>query len=295
MKIIDALIKKIIERDNPTALGLDTAPEYLPENMAAATNCKSLACAVLDFNRAVIDATYDIVPCVKVQIAFYEALGVHGIETFAKTLLYAKSKGLIVITDAKRNDIGSTSAAYGKAFLSENAPFACDFLTINGYLGTDGIKSFTEYCKEDKGIFVLVKTSNPSSCEIQNMELKDGRHVYELMSDLTLVWGSGCIGEYGYSNVGAVVGATHKAEAEILRQRHKNIFFLIPGYDAQGGSAADLAVSFDERGLGGIINNSRGILCAYRNKYNGKSFDEAARLAALDMKADLESYIRIRG
>ena len=227
--------------------------------------------------------------------------GVEGMKTFAETLAYASKKGMYVMTDAKRNDIGATAECYAKAYLgktfvngaSETA-FDSDFLTVNGYLGSDGIVPFLKWMKErDKGIFVLVKTSNPSSGELQDMRLSDGKTVYEYMGQLIEAWGKNCRGKYGYSDIGAVVGATHPAQAEILRKQMPHTFFLIPGYGAQGGAARDLKVCFDADGMGGIVNSSRGILCAYRQeKYNGKSYSEAARLASIDMKNDLNQAIK---
>jgi orotidine-5'-phosphate decarboxylase len=212
-------------------------------------------------------------------------------------LNYAKEKGLIVITDAKRNDIGATASRYAEAFLGETdingtriAAFPSDFLTVNGYLGSDGIVPFTDLCKADeKGIFVLVKTSNPSSGELQNLTLADGRTVFECMGDMVERWGSETVGTYGYSCVGAVVGATYPEEARILRKRLPHTFFLVPGYGAQGGKAEMLKNCFDQNGLGGIVNNSRGILCAYQ-KLGGTYYD-AARQACLAMKADLLSVL----
>ena len=287
--IVDALIEKIIETQNPTCVGLDTAFDYLPEEMQHVSGGEGMAEAVFEFNKKIIDAVYDIVPAVKVQVAYYEALGFHGLSCFARTCRYAKERGLIVIADAKRNDIGATAAQYAKAFLGEG-DMACDLLTVNGYLGTDGVAPFIEECeKKDRGIFVLVKTSNPSSGELQNLRLQDGRTVYECMGDMVSKWGEGSCGKYGYSRVGAVVGATYPEEAKILRARLKHTFFLIPGYGAQGGNAEMLKNCFLERGMGGIVNNSRGILCAYKKR--GGTYFEAARAAALDMRADLKSVL----
>ena len=287
--IVDKLLEKIAERQNPTCVGLDTAYEYLPEGMRKATSAEG-AEEIFAFNQEIVDATADLVPAVKVQIAYYEEWGKAGIACFERTCAYARSKGLIVIADAKRNDIGATASRYSGAFLGEKAPLLCDFLTVNGYLGTDGIAPFVETCKqEDRGIFVLVKTSNPSSGELQDLTLADGRKVYECMGDMVERWGEGTLGKYGYSRVGAVVGATHPAEAKILRERLPHTFFLIPGYGAQGGNAEMLKNSFHRGGMGGIVNNSRGILCAYRKE--GGDFAEAARAAALRMKEDLLSVL----
>ncbi len=300
--MIDRLIEKIKQTDNPSVVGLDTNFDYLPDELrAGVADLRGAAQAIAEFNRNVIDNICDIVPAVKVQIAYYEMYGVEGMKTFAETLAYASKKGMYVMTDAKRNDIGATAECYAKAYLgktfvngaSETA-FDSDFLTVNGYLGSDGIVPFLKWMKErDKGIFVLVKTSNPSSGELQDMRLSDGKTVYEYMGQLVEEWGKNCRGKYGYSDVGAVVGATHPTQAEILRKQMPHTFFLIPGYGAQGGTARDLKVCFDADGMGGIINSSRGILCAYRQeKYNGKSYSEAARLASIDMKNDLNQAIK---
>ena len=299
--IIDTLIDKIREYDNPTVAGLDTSFDYLPESMKAGVkDFAGAAEAVLAFNKKIVDSICDIVPCVKVQIAYYEMYGLEGMRTFAETVKYASKKGMLVMTDAKRNDIGATAECYAKAYLGqtlvggeEYTAFDSDFLTVNGYLGSDGIKPFLVWMqKRDKGIFVLVKTSNKSSGELQDLKLENGKTVYEYMGGLVEEWGKDCIGKYGYSAVGAVVGATHPQQAQILRREMPHTFFLIPGYGAQGGTADDLKVCFDKDGLGGIVNSSRGILCAYKQeKYAGLSFDAAARQACIDMKNDLNRAI----
>ena len=290
--IVDTLLERIVAMQNPTCVGLDTAFEYLPEAMQA--ECRTAtekAEAIYAFNCDIIDAIADMVPAVKVQIAYYEALGPAGLQCFAATLAYARERGLLVIADAKRNDIGATAAQYAKALLhAGESGFASDFLTVNGYLGSDGIAPFVEESKaSDRGLFVLVKTSNPSSGELQDLKLADGRTVYECMGDMVERWGAGTWGAYGYSRVGAVVGATHPAEAAVLRQRLPHTFFLIPGYGAQGGNAEMIKNSFAAGGMGGIVNNSRGILCAYRK--TGGDYAEAARKACLAMKADLLSVL----
>lgn len=300
--ITDKLIERIKELDNPTVAGIDTSFDYLPDDMKnGVKDFKSASEAVLEFNKRIIDNICDIVPCVKVQIAYYEMYGLDGMRTFAETVKYAGKKGMLVMTDAKRNDIGATAECYAKAYLGETAvgdktytAFDSDFLTVNGYLGSDGIKPFLGWMqKRDKGIFVLVKTSNKSSGELQDLKLENGKTVYEYMGSLVEEWGKDCIGKYGYSAVGAVVGATHPAQAEILRKEMPHTFFLIPGYGAQGGTADDLKVCFNKDGLGGIVNSSRGILCAYRQeKYAGRSYYEAARQACIDMKNDLNRAIK---
>lgn len=296
--IIDRLIEKIIAMQNPTCVGLDTQLDYLPDEMrAGVTTCEGAADAILAFNKNIVDSVCDVVPAVKVQIAYYEQYGAAGVRAFLDTVAYARGKGLFVIADCKRNDIGSTAARYSAAYLGETAlgercvsVAGCDFLTVNAYLGTDGVQPFLEDCRKfDRGLFILVKTSNPSSGELQDLQLADGRTVYECMGDMVEGWGAGMVGSYGYSAVGAVVGATHPAEAAILRGRLAHTFFLIPGYGAQGGNAQMLKNCFDARGLGGIVNNSRGILCAYRK--NGGTYAGAARAACIAMQRDLASVL----
>ncbi len=296
--MIDILIDKIVETKCPVCVGLDTKLEYVPKDFLRGDNTDLLLYAaknIFEFNRAVIDKIADIVPCVKVQSAYYEMYGYHGVETFYKTIQYAREKGLIVIADVKRNDIGSTAAAYSNAYLGririlgeEVVPFGADFATVNGYLGSDGIKPFLDDCSRyNKGIFVLVKTSNPSSGELQDKDV-GGETVFEHMADMVERWGKNFIGKYGYSSVGAVVGATWPEQAKALREKHKSIFVLIPGYGAQGATALDILPSFDKNGLGGIVNSSRAILTACKKeKYVHLNFADAARAAALDMKEDI--------
>ena len=298
--ITDKLIDGIIATQNPTCVGLDTLFDYLPDDMkAGAKTFEDVAERVLEFNKKLIDNIADIVPSVKVQIAYYEMYGVAGMKAYYETLKYAKAKGLYVIADAKRNDIGSTASCYAKAFLGETqvndvalSAFPSDYVTINGYLGSDGILPFVEECeKNEKGIFVLVKTSNPSGAEIQNVILDNGVPMYEYVGGLVEKWGESTVGKYGYSAVGAVVGATHPAEAARLREVLPHTFFLIPGYGAQGGKAEMLKSCFKENGLGGVVNNSRGILCAY--KKNGGTYYEAAREACVAMQKDLAGVIGV--
>ena len=296
--ITDKLIDGIIATQNPTCVGLDTLFDYLPDDMkAGAKTFEDVAERVLEFNKNLIDNICDIVPSVKVQIAYYEMYGVAGMQAYYETLKYAAQKGLVVIADAKRNDIGSTASCYAKAFLGDTqvndnafSAFPSDYVTVNGYLGSDGIVPFVEQCeKNDKGIFVLVKTSNPSGAEIQNMKLENGQYMYEYVGGLVEKWGKSTVGKYGYSAVGAVVGATHPTEAARLREILPHTFFLIPGYGAQGGNAEMLKSCFAASGLGGVVNNSRGILCAY--KKNGGTYTEAARAACIAMQKDLSSTI----
>ena len=296
--ITDRLIEEIIAMQNPTCVGLDTLFDYLPDEMkAGVTTFEGVAERVFEFNKKLIDTLYGIVPSVKVQIAYYEMYGTAGMKAYEETLKYANEKGLVVIADAKRNDIGSTASCYAKAFLGEtqvnstaSSAFPADYVTVNGYLGTDGIAPFVEECEsKDKGIFVLVKTSNPSSGELQNLMLENGKTVFEYMGGLVEKWGESTVGNYGYSAVGAVVGATHPTEAKRLREILPHTFFLIPGYGAQGGNAQMLKSCFGENGLGGVVNNSRGILCAY--KKNGGTYYEAAKNACIAMQKDLSEVI----
>ncbi len=295
------MIEKIVDLQNPTCVGLDTSFGYLPDEMKkGVTTFESAAEAIAEFNMNIIDKVCDIVPSVKVQIAYYEAYGHAGLQAFEYTVNYAKGRGLVVIADCKRNDIGSTAGCYSTAYLGKTdlngkqlRAFAADMLTVNGYLGYDGIKPFVDDIKKyDKSIFVLVKTSNPSSGELQNLKLENGKYIYEQMGELVSEWGKDSVGKYGYSEVGAVVGATHPEEAERLRAQLPNTFFLIPGYGAQGGSAQMLKVCFDKKGLGGVVNSSRGIICAYKDaRYRGMNYAEAARAACIDMQQDLSGVI----
>ena len=290
--MVDKLIEKIIEMQNPTCVGLDTDFSYLPDEMRdGMATFEGVAEQLIEFNMNIIDKVCDIV-----QVAYYEQYGFEGMRAFDCTVNYARGRGLYVIADCKRNDIGSTAKCYSTAYLGETdingkrlTAFPADMLTVNGYLGTDGIQPFVEDVKRhDKGIFVLVKTSNPSSGELQNLKLDSGEPLYERMGKLVESWGADCVGKYGYSDVGAVVGATHPEEAERLRKLLKHTFFLIPGYGAQGANAQMLKCCFDERGLGGIVNNSRGIICAYKKPaYTGLGYAEAARAACIDMQRDL--------
>ena len=284
----DKLLSAIKEKNNPTVVGLDPKLDYIPEHIL------KLDDPIFEFNKAIIDATYDIVPCIKPQLAYYEMYGLEGLSAFVKTVNYAKSKGLLVIADAKRNDIAATSEAYSTAYLGDT--FDCDALTVNGYLGTDCINPFLKNCKEKgKGIFVLVKTSNPSSGELQDKMLADGRSVCEAMADFVNEWGKEIIGESGYSAVGAVVGANYPEHAKALRQRMKNAIILVPAYGAQGGTAGDAAASFDENGSGAIVNASRSIMCAYKSKVRGdfspERFAYASRAEAINMRDALNAAI----
>lgn len=302
--MINELIKKIVKMEAPIVVGLDPMENYIPEcvkSKAYAEFGETLAGAgeaVWQYNKALIDAVADIVPAVKPQIAMYEQFGIEGLIAYKKTVDYAKEKGLVVIGDVKRGDIGSTSAAYATAHLGKvkvgNNTFAAfneDFATVNPYLGTDGIKPFVDVCKaEKKGIFVLVKTSNPSSGEFQD-RLIDGRPLYEHVADKVCEWGDDAMGD-AYSYVGAVVGGTYPEMGRVLRKAMPKTFILVPGYGAQGAKGADIAPYFNADGLGAIVNSSRGIIAAYKQEayanYGDAGFADAARAAALAMKEDLK-------
>lgn len=300
--MIDKLIDKIKEKNNPTVAGLDPKLDYLPEEMLKEAFDKygetfeGAAAALFEFNKTLIDHIYDIVPAVKPQAAYYEMYGLEGLKCMKKTIEYAKSKDMYVILDAKRGDIGATSEAYATAYLGktkigsgEEAAFNADCLTVNPYLGTDGIKPFVDKCGENrKGIFVLVKTSNKSSGELQDLKA-GGKFIYEHMAELVKEWGSDVVGTHGYSSVGAVVGATYPEQAEQLRRLMPRTYFLVPGYGAQGGGAKDVKPCFNEDGMGAIVNASRSIMCAY--KKNGGSVGEAARAEAIRMRDDILSVL----
>lgn len=345
---MDELIEAIAAKQNPSVVGLDPKPGIVPLEVISALADEVLqevegeealptllATAYFEFNRAIIDAIADFVPAVKPQIAMYEALGSAGMDTYAMTCEYAKSRGLIVIGDAKRGDIGSTAGQYaahlsGFANLSayfedENATGNAlpqsiknllkssknldvwheDSLTVNPYMGSDGVKPFIDEAVEhNKSIFVLLRTSNPSSKELQELILQDGKPVYEHMADLIENWGTSNIGKHGYSKVGAVVGATHPQEGKRLRELMPHTFFLVPGYGAQGGTAQDVAGMFDQNGDGAIVNSSRGIIGAwkksedYAKNQGNMSLDnildivcESAAVAAKNMRDDLRNAV----
>lgn len=301
---MDRLLQKILEKKNPTVVGLDPSLDYLPDFLKEKAytqygkNLKGAAMAVLEYNKAIIDAICDVVPAIKPQAAYYELLGFQGMETLEKTIHYAQEKGMYVITDGKRNDIGSTMQAYAAAHLGELqiegetfAPFDSDALTVNGYLGTDGIKPLLEICeKRDRSIFVLVKTSNPSSGELQDRRI-DGVPIYEVMGSMCETWGENLRGRFGYSAVGAVVGATYPEQLSELRKKMPHTLFLVPGYGAQGGGAKDVAKAFDENGLGAIVNSSRAVLCAWKKQNCPEDFAGAARREAIRMRDDIVSYL----
>ncbi|NTV88910.1 MAG: orotidine-5'-phosphate decarboxylase [Clostridiales bacterium] len=308
---IDKLIDGIIAKNNPTVVGLDPKLDYIPSAIKEkafsehGTTLEGAAAAIIEFNKNLIDSVADIVPAVKPQLAYYEMYGLPGLRAFYETAAYAKSKGLIVIADGKRNDIGSTAEAYSTAYLGKTvleetrleSAFTADALTVNPYLGVDGIKPFLEDCaKYGKGIFILVKTSNKSSGQLQDLVTQDGRTIYETVAGLVEEWGTGITGKYGYSSIGAVVGATYPEQAKKLRSIMKKAYILVPGYGAQGGSAMDAANSFNSDGLGAIINASRSIMCAWqaenwKSKHSEASFAEAARAEAIRMRDDINSAL----
>lgn len=302
---LDRLIEKIAQMQNPTVAGLDPKLDYVPEYIKRkcfekyGETLKGAAKALLKFNKELIDALCDVVPAVKPQAAYYEMYGYDGMKTLYKTQEYARSKGMYVITDGKRNDIGTTMEAYANAHLgkvkvgsTEYEPFLGDALTVNGYLGSDGIKPLLNVCKEnDKGIFVLAKTSNPSSGELQDKKI-DGVPIYEIMGKMSEEWGKELMGVYGYSGVGIVAGATYPEQIKRLRELLPHTFFLIPGYGAQGASAADIAAAFDKNGLGGIVNSSRGIMCAYqKQRCDEREFAAAARQEAVRMREEIMNAV----
>ena len=303
--MIEKLVERIKKLEAPIVVGLDPTLNFVPgflldkavnekgETLEAAAN------AIFEFNKKIVDAVYDLIPAVKPQIAMYEQFGIPGLMAFKKTLDYCREKGLLVIGDAKRGDIGSTSTAYAighigkvKVGSTEIAPFDEDFLTINPYMGSDSVVPFVEECKKyDKGLFILVKTSNPSSGEFQDQKVGK-KAVYELVGKKVDEWGAELV-KNGYSDVGAVVGATYPEMGEVLREIMPKAYILVPGYGAQGGTAAELKPFFNKDGLGAIVNSSRGIIAAYKQdkyaEYGAEGFAEAARAAVIDMKNDIAS------
>ena len=307
MNAIDRLINKIKETNNPTVMGLDPRFDMIPKCVTDKyeKTLEGVSKAILEYNKALIDETCDIIPAVKPQIAFYEMFGIPGMEAFKETCKYAKEKGMIVIADIKRGDIGSTAQGYSNAFLGktkigdkEESIFDVDFVTVNPYMGTDCVKPFIEDCKKyDKGIFILVKTSNPSSGELQDLKLENGQEVYMQVANLVEKWGEDLIGEYGYSSIAAVVGATYPEQLEQIRKEAPHTYFLIPGYGAQGGKANDIALGFDKNGLGGIVNASRSLMCAYKSElwkdeFKEEEYAKATRAEALRMKEELQAAIK---
>ncbi|MCD7833177.1 MAG: orotidine-5'-phosphate decarboxylase [Lachnospiraceae bacterium] len=326
--MIQKLIENIKMTNAPIVVGLDPMLSYIPEQIQKAAfaeygeTLEGAAEAVWQYNKKIVDAVYDLIPAVKPQIAMYEQFGLPGLAVFKKTVDYCKEKGLVVIGDVKRGDIGSTSAAYATAHLGRVqvgsqmlTPFGEDFATVNPYLGTDGIKPFLEVCREEKkGIFILVKTSNPSSGEFQDRRLADseensltqtsgenraeGKTLYEIVGEKVAEWAASCMGDT-YSYVGAVVGATYPEMGKVLRRVMPKSFILVPGYGAQGGKAEDLVHYFNEDGLGAIVNSSRGIIAAYKQEkyasFGAEHFAEASRAAVVDMIEDINRALEQRG
>lgn len=306
--MINKLVDKIKKTNAPVVVGLDPMLKYIPEHIKKVAfsqygeTLEGAAEAVWQFNKAIVDCIYDIVPAVKPQVAMYEQFGVPGMAAFKKTVDYCKQKDLVVIGDVKRGDIGSTSEAYAVAHLGKVtvgntilSAFDEDFATVNPYLGSDGINPFLKVCQEEKkGIFILVKTSNPSSGEFQD-RIIDGRPLYEWVGEKVNEWASQCMGDQ-YSYVGAVVGATYPEMGKILRKAMPKSYILVPGYGAQGGKAEDLVHFFNKDGLGAIVNSSRGIIAAYTkeeySRFGETGFADASRQAAIDMINDINSALK---
>ncbi len=321
--MIDKLIQKIQKTGAPVVVGLDPTMKFVPDHIRKAAfdemgeTLEGAAEAVWQFNKAIVDSTCDLIPAVKPQIAMYEQFGIEGLIAFEKTVRYSKEKGLVVIGDVKRGDIGSTSAAYAAAHLgrvqvgsSLCAGFEEDFVTVNPYLGSDGVQPFIDVCREEKrGIFILVKTSNPSSGEFQDRLLRTGvtagtagedaggisfpdKPLYEVVGEKVAEWSEQLMGENGYSYIGAVVGATYPEQGRVLRRVMPKSFILVPGYGAQGGTGKDLIHFFDENRLGAIVNSSRGIIAAYQSgrygKFGPEGFADASRQAVIDMITDID-------
>ena len=308
--MIQKLADKIKKTHAPICVGLDPMLSYIPEHILKKAfaeygeTLEGAAEAIWQYNKGIVDATFDLIPAVKPQIAMYEQFGIPGLIAYKKTVEYCKSKDLVVIGDIKRGDIGSTSAAYAVGHLGQAqvgskkyAGFDEDFATVNPYLGSDGVKPFMDVCKEEKkGIFVLVKTSNPSSGEFQDRVI-DGRPLYELVGEKVAQWGDELMGD-GYSYVGAVVGATYPEMGKVLRKIMPKTFILVPGYGAQGGKGADLVHFFNEDGLGAIVNSSRGIIAAYKQEkykeFGAENYADASRAAVKDMIADISGALENR-
>lgn len=305
--MINKLINKIQKTKAPIVVGLDPMLSYVPEHIQKKAfdefgeTLEGAAEAIWQFNKEIVDKTYDLIPAVKPQIAMYEQFGIEGLKAYKKTVDYCKSKDLVVIGDIKRGDIGSTSAAYATGHLGKvqvgsktYAGFDEDFATVNPYLGSDGVKPFIDVCKQEKkGLFILVKTSNPSSGEFQD-QLINGKPLYEMVGEKVAQWGEDHMGD-SYSYIGAVVGATYPEQGEILRKVMPKSFILVPGYGAQGGKGKDLVHFFNEDGLGAIVNSSRGIIAAYKQEayaeFGAENFGDASRAAVEAMIADIQEAL----
>ena len=303
--MINKLISNIRKTNAPIVVGLDPMLNYIPEHIQKKAfaefgeTLEGAAEAIWQYNKGIVDATCDLIPAVKPQIAMYEQFGIPGLVAFDKTVKYCQEKGLVVIGDVKRGDIGSTSTAYANGHLGSVTigntvcrGFDEDFITVNPYLGTDGIKPFVDVCKEEKkGLFILVKTSNPSSGEFQDQKI-DGKPLYEMVGEHVAKWGADCMGD-SYSYIGAVVGATYPEMGKVLRKVMPKSYILVPGYGAQGGTADGLKPYFNEDGLGAIVNSSRGIICAYKQEkyaqFGEANYADASRQAVIDMRDDINS------
>ena len=308
----DELVRNIARLDNPTVIGLDPKLDYIPEFIIEHAESlfpdepeKAAAKAIWLFNKSLIDAVYDIIPAVKVQFAYYEMYGPQAIKTLSLTIRYAQSKGMLVIADAKRNDIGSTATAYAQSIIGETPillgqkkeMYGADSVTVNAYLGIDGVKPFIDVAKETgRGLFCLVRTSNPSAGDFQDLTLEDGRKLYEAVADKVEEWGSELIGEEGFSSVGAVCGATWPEQAVALRARMPHAIILVPGYGAQGAGADEAVASFTVDGKGSIVNASRSLMCAWKKRedLDPQDFAKATRDEALDMKNKLNAALQSR-
>ncbi|TDX52770.1 orotidine-5'-phosphate decarboxylase [Orenia marismortui] len=305
MNFADRLMEKIDQKQSHVCVGLDPRLNQIPENIKdkAIKNygktTEAVAKSFLEFNKGIIDAVAEHTAIVKPQMAFYEQYGYWGVKAFEDTVAYAKDSGLLVISDAKRNDIGSTAKAYADGYLGrpdfwegETLVNKSDSLTVTPYLGSDGIIPFVDSCQEhDKGIFTLVKTSNPSSGDLQDLVTKADSRIYEEIAKLVVCWGEELIGERGYSSIGAVVGATYPSEARTLREIMVNNYFLVPGYGAQGGSADDVIDCFNDDGYGAVVNSSRGIIFAYQQKRYSNDYKEAAKQAVIEMKEAINNSL----
>jgi orotidine-5'-phosphate decarboxylase len=302
-----ALQKKIIATKNPTVAGLDARLEYVPGSITEkyiaqyGETRKAAAEAIFEFNCGLMDALCDIVPAVKPQSAYYELLGWEGMEMLERTIRYARKKGFYVIADVKRGDIGATASAYAEGWLGRTRVgtlslpcFDADCVTVNGYMGADAVKPFLKIAEQaDRTLFALVRTSNPSAVDLQDLTMGD-RKIYEVMGELVKEWGEGFEDEYGYNRVGAVIGATWPEQLARMRKSMPHTFLLVPGYGAQGGTAEDVKFAFDERGHGAIVNSSRGIMCAWKKTdKDGADYQEAARNAAIEMRDAIGAKVEI--
>ena len=283
--IVDKLYNRINER-GVVCLGLDTAIEYVPEHLKEG---KTISEALFNFNKEIIDETLDVVACYKVQIAYYEALGLEGLIAYKNTLEYLRNKDAIIIADIKRGDIAATATQYAKAHFSGD--FEADFITLSPYMGMDSIEPYMPYMESgSKGVFVLVRTSNPGAEDFENVDTLDNSKVFKVVGDKITELGDKVKGECGYSAIGGVIGCTHVEEGKEIRERYKNMFFLIPGYGAQGGKAEDVALYLNN-GNGGVVNSSRGILLAYKKENRPQEFAKCAREESIRMRDEIREAV----